>query len=218
MAEPGASEGAAHRLPPTSRLAAGEKEGGLVGSHAGAGLRIAVACARFNQDVTLRLLAGAREAMGRLGVVADGDDPPLVVWVPGAFELPLAARAVLEAGRAEAVVALGCVIRGETSHYDFVAGECAAGLQRVQLDTGAPAVFGVLTTETLEQALERSGGSYGNKGAEAVETAVEMVNLLRAVRTGGPGGRARPGRAGAGPLARGDEAGGFVGDASDATA
>lgn len=204
MADPqpvGTQPGPPHRLPPPANLGEARRPGDLVGSHSGAGVRLAVACARFNSEVTVRLLAGAREAMGRLGLAPEGGEGPLVCWVPGAFELPLAAKAVLEAGLAEAVVALGCVIRGETSHYDLVAGQCAAGLERVQLDTGSPAVFGVLTTETLEQALERSGGRYGNKGAEAVETAVEMVSLLRALR-------ARPGVA----------AGGLVGDGSDATA
>jgi 6,7-dimethyl-8-ribityllumazine synthase len=178
-----------HRLPRVPEPTAAADAGRLVGSHEGHGVRVAVACARFNEEITRRLLEGAEEALSRLGV-SNAHDRPLVCWVPGAFELPLAALSLAAAGRADAVVALGCVIRGETSHYEFVAGECAAGLQRVQLDTGVPVVFGVLTTETLEQALERSGGSLGNKGAEAVETAVEMVNLLRAIGAGkqSPGG------------------------------
>lgn len=163
---------ATHRLP--QAIKAGEEE--LVGSHDGSGLHIAVVVARFNEDITKRLLEGAYEALERLDVPATGR---AVAWVPGAFELPLAARALATGGRYDAVVCLGVVIRGETSHYDFVAGECAAGIQRVQLDTGIPVIFGVLTTENLDQALERSGGSFGNKGDEAVVTAVEMANLLR---------------------------------------
>jgi len=101
-----------------------------------------------------------------------------VVWVPGAYEIPMAALALIENGHADAVVCLGAVIRGETSHYDFVAGECARGIQDVQLTTGAPVIFGVLTTENLDQALARSGDE-DNKGEESVRTAIEMVNLLR---------------------------------------
>jgi 6,7-dimethyl-8-ribityllumazine synthase len=142
---------------------------------AGSGLRIAVACARFNRQVSDLLLAGALSRLQALGVGVEATE---VVWVPGAFELPLAARALAATGRVDAVICLGAVIRGETGHYDFVAGECAAGLQRVQLDTGVPAVFGVLTTENLEQALERAGGRHGNKGEESADTAVEMAGLL----------------------------------------
>lgn len=164
---------ATHRLPEPSSAGVDE----LVGTHAGDGLSVAVVTARFNEDVSKRLLAGAREAIGRLQVASHA-----VYWVPGAFELPLAARALATSGRWDAVVCLGAVIRGETSHYDFVAGECASGLQRVQLDTGVPVIFGVLTTEDLDQAFERSGGALGNKGDEAVLTAVEMANLLRQIR------------------------------------
>jgi 6,7-dimethyl-8-ribityllumazine synthase len=163
---------ATHQLPQATKAEQGE----LVGSHDGSGLRLAVVVARFNEEITKRLLEGAYEALERLGVPVASR---VVAWVPGAFELPLAARALATGGRYDAVVCLGAVIRGETSHYDFVAGECAAGIQRVQLDTGIPVIFGVLTTEDLDQALERSGGSLGNKGDEAVVTAVEMANLLR---------------------------------------
>ncbi len=167
-----------HRLPDVPDQAEAATAGQLVGSHDAHGQRIAVACSRFNDQVTSRLLDGALEALDRLGALEGASEPPLVCWVPGAFELPLVARAIATHHLADAVVCLGCVIRGETSHYDFVAGQCAAGLQRVQLDTGVPVVFGVLTTDTLDQALERSGGGHGNKGAEAVETAAEMINLL----------------------------------------
>lgn len=165
--------GATHRLPARS-----DREGELVGSEDGSGLRIGVVTARFNEEITKRLLAGAYEALDRLQVAAANRT---VAWVPGAYELPLAAKALAASGRVDAVVCLGCVVRGETSHYDFVAGECARGLQQVQLETGLPIVFGVLTTENFEQALERAGGSYGNKGDEAVVTAVEMANLLAEV-------------------------------------
>ena len=141
----------------------------------GRGLRIGLACGRFNGTITWRLLQGALE-----GLAARGVDPAdlTVAWVPGAFELPLVARAFAEAGSVDAVIALGAVIRGETGHYDFVAGECAAGLQRVQLDRGLPVVFGVLTTEDVAQAQARSGEGAANKGWEAAETAVEMARLL----------------------------------------
>lgn len=149
----------------------------------GTGLRVAVGCGRFNRDVTERLLEGALRRLGELHV-----DERLVecAWVPGAFELPVTAAAFARSGRFDAVICLGAVIRGETGHYDLVAGQCAAGLQRVQLDTGVPVVFGVLTTENREQAMERSGGRHGHKGEEAADTAVEMVNLLRRIGAGGP--------------------------------
>lgn len=147
----------------------------------GTGLRVAVGCGRFNRDVTERLLDGALRRLGELGV---GEQSVECVWVPGAFELPAAAAAFARSGRFDAVVCLGAVIRGETGHYDLVAGECAAGLQRVQLDTGVPVVFGVLTTENREQAMERSGGRHGHKGEESADTAVEMANLLRRIGSG----------------------------------
>ena len=147
------------------------------GEHNGTGLRVGMACALFNGGITLRLLDGALDALTDVGT--DRRDVT-VAWAPGAFELPLVARAYAEAGRVDAVLCLGAVIRGDTGHYDFVAGECASGIQRVQLDTGVPVVFGVLTTDTLEQALERSEPDHTNKGREAALTGVEMVRLLRA--------------------------------------
>ena len=142
----------------------------------GDGLRVAVVCARFNDLVTERLRDGARDEL-----VARGVDPLSIteVWVPGAFELPLVAKRLAQTGEIDAVVCLGAVIRGETSHYDFVAGQCAAGIQAAQLEIGVPMAFGVVTTENDQQALDRAGGSHGNKGAEAALTAVEMVDLLR---------------------------------------
>jgi len=142
---------------------------------AGGGARVAVVCARFNGGITERLLEGVLA-----GLEAKGVKPATVsvAWVPGAFELPLAAHRLAASGTVDAVVALGAVIRGDTAHFDFVAGECASGLQRAALDTGVPVVFGVLTTDTVEQALVRSGGGEQNKGFEAAVTALEMVDLL----------------------------------------
>jgi 6,7-dimethyl-8-ribityllumazine synthase len=148
----------------------------LRGTADGTGLRVGIACAEFNGGITLRLLDGALDALAGAGT--DRRDVT-VAWAPGAFELPLVARAFAHAGKVEAVLCLGAVIRGDTGHYDFVAGECASGIQRVQLDTGLPVVFGVLTTDTLEQALERSRPDETNKGREAALTGVEMVRLLR---------------------------------------
>lgn len=170
------SERASHRLPPDLPPA----EGTLAGSHDGSGLRLAVVCSRFNEEVTMRLLAGATAALDDHGV---SEDRRLVCFVPGAFELPLAAEVLARSGRFDAVVCLGSVIRGETSHYDFVAGECARGLAEVSRRRGLPVAFGVLTTENLEQALDRSGGALGNKGGEAVTTAVEMAGLLAALES-----------------------------------
>ncbi|HEX2193035.1 MAG TPA: 6,7-dimethyl-8-ribityllumazine synthase [Acidimicrobiales bacterium] len=142
----------------------------------GEGMRVAVAASRFNELVTDRLVAGARDALLRHGV---DEGSITLVWAPGAFELPLVAQRLAESGEVDAVVCVGAVIRGSTDHYEHVASQCAAGLTRVALDTGVPVVFGVLTTETTEQALERAGGKLGNKGFEAAATAIEMADLLR---------------------------------------
>ncbi|MGA2529125.1 MAG: 6,7-dimethyl-8-ribityllumazine synthase [Acidimicrobiales bacterium] len=157
---------------------------GIRGSQDGTGLRVAIVCSRFNGEVTGRLLEGTLVELDR-SAVTEADRT--VVWVPGAFELPLAAMALARTRQYDAVICLGAVIRGETSHYDFVAGECAAGLQRVQLEMNLPVVFGVLTTENLEQALARSGGAVGNKGTEAAMTAIEMANVLRQLESARPG-------------------------------
>ena len=149
---------------------------GTLRSVDGRGLRIGIACALFNGGITARLLEGA---LGGLADARVDRADTTVAWVPGAFELPLAAQRFATAGGVDAVACLGAVIRGETSHYDFVAGECAAGIQQVQLATGVPAVFGVLTTDTLEQAEARSQPDESNKGREAALTGVEMVRLLR---------------------------------------
>jgi 6,7-dimethyl-8-ribityllumazine synthase len=161
--------------------------GGRVGaSHDGnpgravqtAGASVALVCAKFNGGITERLIDGALRAFEKHGLPAQAVE---VAWVPGAFELPMAAARLAGSGRVLAVVALGAVIRGETAHFEYVAGPCAQGLQRVALDTGVPVVFGVLTTEDVDQALSRSGTGDDNKGFEAAVTALEMADLLSAL-------------------------------------
>ncbi len=156
----------------------------LVGERRGSGMSLAIACSRFNGVITERLLYGALKGLAANGVTGPAVN---VVWVPGAFELPLAASKLAESGDFSAVICLGAVIRGDTGHYEHVAGQCAAGILRAQLDTGVPVVFGVLTCDTVEQALERSGGGgvgdlgedmEMNKGFEAAATALEMADLL----------------------------------------
>jgi len=141
--------------------------------------RFAICAARFNDQIVQRLLDGALQGFARFGVQ---EDRVSVVRVPGAWELPLACQDLCKTGRFAAVVALGAVIRGETPHFDYVAGQAATGLARVALDTGIPLIFGVLTTDTLEHAEARAGGKDGNKGIDAAAAAVEMVNLQRAIR------------------------------------
>ncbi len=153
------------------RLRKGEPEG--------AGLSLGVVVARFNEAVTQRLLGGALEALRGHGVQEDDIE---VVEVPGAFEIPLAAQALAARGDIDAVVCLGAVIRGQTPHFDYVAGEAASGIARAMLTTGIPMALGVLTTDTVEQALARAGGAVGNKGYEAAVTVLEMAAVLRAVR------------------------------------
>jgi 6,7-dimethyl-8-ribityllumazine synthase len=145
----------------------------------GEGLRIGVALARFNQAVTDRLLAGALEALVRHGVADDAID---VATVPGAFELPLCAQRMAATGRYDALVCLGAVVRGETPHFDYVAGEAARGVAEVARRHDLPLAFGVLTADTVEQALARAGGDRGNKGYEAAVTALEMVQVLRVIQ------------------------------------
>jgi 6,7-dimethyl-8-ribityllumazine synthase len=156
---------------------------GLLEDADGRGLRIGLACALFNGGITSRLLDGALE--GLVAASVDRADTT-VAWVPGAFELPLAAQRLATAGGVDAVACLGAVIRGDTAHFDFVAGQCAAGLARVALDTGVPVVFGVLTTENVDQALERARPDETNKGREAALSAVQMAAMLREL--GRPGG------------------------------
>ena len=151
----------------------------LQGDLNGEGLRIGVALARFNQGVTDQLLAGALDALVKHGVADDAID---VAVVPGAFELPLCAQRLAATGRYDALVCLGAVVRGETPHFDFVAGEAARGIAEVARRHDLPIGFGVLTTDTIEQALARTGGDRGNKGYEAAVTALEMVRVLRVVQ------------------------------------
>ena len=145
------------------------------GSLEAGGRRFAVAVSRFNEVVTTRLLDGAVAAFRRHGV-SEADVE--VAWVPGAFELPVVARSLAVSDRFDSVVCLGAVIRGETDHYRYVAGQAAAGIQRVTLETGVPCIFGVLTTDTMEQALDRAGGEHGNKGWDAATAAIEIAGLL----------------------------------------
>ena len=158
------------------------KEGtpGFSGEVDATGLRAAVVAARFNADVVELLAEGAVDALVERGAMRDDID---VHWVPGAFELPVVARRLAATGRYDLVVTLGAVIRGDTPHFDFVAGEAARGVGRVAYDHGIPVAFGVLTTDTHEQAMARAGGDHGNKGAEAALAAIETANLLARIDT-----------------------------------
>jgi 6,7-dimethyl-8-ribityllumazine synthase len=146
------------------------------GSTDARGLRLAIVVSRFNESVSKRLLQGALEALVRAGAE---DDSIEVSWVPGAWELPLAAQRLAASGRYDAIVALGCVVRGGTPHFEYVSAAATEGLARVMLDRDIPLALGVLTCDTLEQAMDRAGGKLGNKGAEAALSAIETANLLR---------------------------------------
>ena len=150
----------------------------LKGTFDGNGLRVAVCVARFNDLVTSRLVEGCREALGRYGVRSED-----VTWseVPGSRELPVACKTLAQTGRYDVVIALGCVIRGETAHFDLVANEASRGLGQAAVETGVPIIFGVLATENLEQALDRAGGKMGNAGWNAAVSAVETANLLERI-------------------------------------
>ena len=147
----------------------------------GKGLRVAVVVARFNEFVTRRLLEGAVETLGRHGV---SDDDIVLSWVPGSFELPVVAKTLGQTGQYDAVICLGAVIRGETDHYNMVAGQAAAGISAVGRETGVPTIFGVLTTENMEQAINRAGGKSGNLGSNAAAAAIETARLVQAIKTG----------------------------------
>jgi 6,7-dimethyl-8-ribityllumazine synthase len=151
-------------------------EGNLVGT----GLRVGIVAARFNELIVSKLLGGALDALKRHGVEEANVD---VAWVPGAFEIPLIAKRMAESGRYDAVVTLGAVIRGATPHFDYVCSECAKGVASISLATGVPVIFGVLTTDSIEQAIERAGTKAGNKGADAAVTAIELANLLRRIES-----------------------------------
>ncbi|EGL83186.1 6,7-dimethyl-8-ribityllumazine synthase [Caldalkalibacillus thermarum TA2.A1] len=147
-------------------------EGHLVGSD----LKVGIVVGRFNEFITHKLLGGAQDALIRHGVNKDAID---VAWVPGSFEIPLAAKRMAETGRYDAIIALGCVIRGATPHFDYVCSEVSKGISRLNLDLDLPVIFGVITTDTIEQAVERAGTKAGNKGWEAALAAIEMANLLK---------------------------------------
>lgn len=140
--------------------------------------KYAIVVARFNEFITGKLLGAAIDGLERHGVNKDDID---VAWVPGAFEIPLVAQKLATSGKYQAVITLGAVIRGSTTHYDYVCNEVAKGVAKVQLDTGVPVIFGVVTTENIEQAIERAGTKAGNKGYDAAVTAIEMANLLATI-------------------------------------
>lgn len=142
------------------------------------GIKVGIVAARFNEFIVSKLLSGCEDALLRHGVRAEDIS---VAWVPGAFEIPLIASKMAKSGKFDAVIALGSVIRGSTTHYDYVCSEVSKGIANVALNSDIPVMFGVLTTETIEQAIERAGSKAGNKGAECAQGAIEMVNLIRAL-------------------------------------
>ncbi|HDI4058554.1 TPA: 6,7-dimethyl-8-ribityllumazine synthase [Staphylococcus aureus] len=150
-------------------------EGKLIGKD----LKVAIVVSRFNDFITGRLLEGAKDTLIRHDVNEDNID---VSFVPGAFEIPLVAKKLASSGNYDAVITLGCVIRGATSHYDYVCNEVAKGVSKVNDQTNVPVIFGILTTESIEQAVERAGTKAGNKGAEAAVSAIEMANLLKSIK------------------------------------
>lgn len=150
----------------------------IEGSADGAGLRVAIVVARWNGFITRKLLEGAVSTLRECGAQ---EDDVTIAWVPGSFEVPTAAKWAAESGNFDAVICLGCVIRGETAHFEYVAGGAAEGILEVSLTTGVPIVFGVLTVENVEQAQQRTGGKEGHKGEEAARTAIEMARLREAL-------------------------------------
>ena len=141
-------------------------------------IRVGIVAARFNEFIVSKLLSGCEDVLVRHGV---DPDEISVAWVPGAFEIPLIASKMAKSGKYDAVIALGAVIRGSTSHYDYVCSEVSKGVANVSLNSDIPVMFGVLTTDTIEQAIERAGSKAGNKGSECAQGAIEMVNLIRAL-------------------------------------
>jgi 6,7-dimethyl-8-ribityllumazine synthase len=152
-------------------------EGNLIATD----LRVGIIVSRWNAFITERLLDGALDALGRHGIPLDTVD---VARVPGTFEVPLVAQQMALSTRYDAVICLGCLIRGSTAHFDYIASECSKGIAQAMMNSGVPVTFGVLTTDTIEQAIERAGTKAGNKGAEAAMAAIEMANLLRALPSG----------------------------------
>ncbi len=149
------------------------------GAHTGPTMRVGIVCSRFNEFIVTALLDGARRGLAHCGVAEQNVD---VAWVPGAFEIPVAIHTMTTTGRYDALVALGAVIRGETAHFEYVAGPCSNEIARIQVDSGIPIGFSVLTVENVEQAVARSGPDSGNKGEEAAIGAIEMANVLKAIR------------------------------------
>jgi 6,7-dimethyl-8-ribityllumazine synthase len=152
----------------------GTFEGNLIGT----GLKVGIVVSRFNELLSGRLLSGARDALGRHDVADDDVD---VAWVPGAFEIPLVSKQMADSGRYDAVIALGVIIRGGTPHFDYVASEVSKGVAKASLDSGVPVMFGVITADTIEQAVERAGTKAGNKGWDAAMGAIEMANLRKTI-------------------------------------
>ncbi len=149
-------------------------EGKLVGEN----IEIAIVAARFNEFIVSKLISGAQDGLKRRGVK---DDDIELAWVPGAFEIPLIAKKMADSGKYDAMICLGAVIRGATPHFDYVASEVSKGIAATALESGIPVMFGVLTTDSIEQAIERAGTKAGNKGAECAEGAIEMINLIRQI-------------------------------------
>lgn len=150
------------------------------GQHKGTEMRIGIVCSRFNEFIVAALLDGAKRGLSACGV---SDTDVDIAWVPGAFEIPIAAKAMATSGNYDALVALGAVIRGDTAHFEYVAGPCAESIAAIQVETGMPIGFAVLTTENVQQAVDRSGPGAGNKGEEAAIGAIEMANVLRQIRS-----------------------------------
>jgi 6,7-dimethyl-8-ribityllumazine synthase len=150
-------------------------EGELIGK----GLRVAIVVARFNEFITKKLVEGAQDMLLRLGVAPSDIE---LLWVPGSFEIPLITKKIAEQKNVDTIICLGCIIKGDTPHFDLVAGEVAKGIREVMLATGVPIVFGVISADNLEQAIERAGTKMGNKGSESALTAVEMANLIKKIK------------------------------------
>lgn len=146
------------------------------GVYRGEGLKIGIIASRFNEFITSKLVSGAQDCLVRHGV---NDDDISVAWVPGAFEIPVIAKRMAKSEKYDAIICVGAVIRGATSHYDYVCNEVSKGIAAVSIDTGIPVLFGILTTDTIEQAIERAGTKAGNKGSDCAMSALEMVNLIK---------------------------------------
>ena len=150
----------------------------IEGVYRGEGIKIGIIASRFNEFITSKLVSGAKDCLTRHGVA---DDDISVAWVPGAFEIPVIAKKMAASGKYDAVICVGAVIRGATSHYDYVCNEVSKGIAAVSLETGLPVLFGILTTDTIEQAIERAGTKAGNKGTDCAMSALEMINLIKSI-------------------------------------